>query len=363
MWRPFLIQSQLTPAGREKGLGEYFREEILKLLLALALFVLVPRAARSDDNLVPLARPGPWSGVSELIGYAGRIWFVNSVKFLDHNSADVYSYDPVSWRRKQRIGHRKAMVDIPGGAFLMGSDDGEPAERPIHRVVLSAFSIDRFETTNAEFGAFVSATGYVTDSERSGVGWDWDGKWREIKGAGWRRPHGPASSILELERHPVVQVSWNDAQAYCRWRGKRLPTEAEWERAARGSGDRTYPWGNEPPRYGTRYRASYGSDKCCRADAGDGYFFTAPVGSFPLGRSPFGVEDLAGNVWEWVQDWFDPGFYRQSPAASPVNNTMGERRVIRGGGWGNNPSGLRSTLRHANPPEIGLSMVGFRCAR
>ncbi|MBI2358885.1 MAG: formylglycine-generating enzyme family protein [Deltaproteobacteria bacterium] len=255
------------------------------------------------------------------------------------------------------------MVDIPGGPLLMGSDHGEPAEQPVHRVALSAFSIDRFETTNAEFAEFVSATGYVTDSERSGAGWDWDGKWREIKGANWPHPHGPASSIQGLERHPVVQVSWNDAQAYCRWRGKRLPTEAEWERAARGDGDRTYPWGNESPRGGTRYRASYGSDKCCRPDAGDGYLFTAPVGSFPLGRSPFGVEDLAGNVWEWVEDWFDPEFYRQSPSANQVNNTMGERKVIRGGGWGNNPFGLRSTLRHANPPETGLSMVGFRCAR
>lgn len=354
--------------GEESGEGG-----LLKLLLALALFVLVPRAAHADDNLVPLARPWPWSGVSELIGHASLdrtdypAWFKGDlVGALTASTGERFGYDALSWQswqKKRLTGQREAMVDIPRGPFLMGSDHGEPAERPVHRVVLSAFSIDRFETTNAEFAAFVSATGYVTDSERSGVGWDWGGKWREIKGANWRHPHGPASSIQGLERHPVVQVSWNDAQAYCRWRGKRLPTEAEWERAARGSGDRTYPWGNELPRDGTCYRASYGSDECCRPNTGDGYFFTAPVGSFPLGRSPFGVEDLAGNVWEWVEDWFDPEFYRRSPSTNPVNSTVRDRKVIRGGGWGNNPFGLRSTLRHANPPGMGLSMVGYRCAR
>jgi formylglycine-generating enzyme required for sulfatase activity len=140
------------------------------------------------------------------------------------------------------------MVTIPGGAFLMGSDQGEPAERPVHRVTLSPSTIDRFETTNAEFAAFIAATRYQTDAERSGVGWHWDGAWREVCGADWRHPYSPGSSIENRGQHPVVQVSWNDAARYCAWRGKRLPTEAEWERAARGDGGRTYPWGNEPPR-------------------------------------------------------------------------------------------------------------------
>ncbi len=245
----------------------------------------------------------------------------------------------------------------------MGSTEGEAAERPIHRVVVSVFMIDRLETTNVEFAEFVTATGHVTDAERTGVGWHWEGTWREVRGADWRHPRGPASSIDGLARHPVVQVSWNDARAYCAWRGKRLPTEAEWERAARGAGGRRYPWGDEPPRAGGHYRASYGSDRCCAADAGDGYLFTAPVGSFRLGRSPFGVDDLAGNVWEWAEDWFDDGFYGRSSGADPVNRTPTGRKVIRGGGWGNDPWGLRSTLRHANPPDIGLSMVGLRCAR
>lgn len=255
------------------------------------------------------------------------------------------------------------MVRVPAGAVLMGAVDGEQGERPVHRVAVSSFLIARFETTNAEFTVFVDATRHRTDAERSGVGWHWDGQWREVRGADWRHPRGPASSIDGLDRHPVVQVSWSDARAYCAWRDKRLPTEAEWERAARGSGDRKYPWGDELPSSGGGARASYGGDRCCRADAGDGYLFTAPVGSFPAGRSPFGVADLAGNVWEWVEDSFEETFYSRSAASDPVNRAAAGRKVIRGGGWGNDPWGLRSTLRHANPPNIGLSMVGIRCAR
>ncbi len=277
-----------------------------------------------------------------------------------------FGYDVAAWRAwwvGRRADLSGEMIWIPAGTLLMGSGQGEAAERPVHRVKLSSFFIDHYETSNKEFTEFVRAAGYVTSAERSGVGWHWEGEWREVKGADWHHPHGPSSSIEGLENHPVVQVSWNDAAAYCQWRGKRLPTEAEWERAARGEGKRIYPWGNQPPRAGKLYRASFGSDQCCRADASDGYLFTAPVGSFRLGRSPFGVEDMAGNVWEWVEDWFDPDFYRRSPAEDAVNRQPAERRVIRGGGWGNNPWGLRSTLRHANPPDIGLSMVGFRCAR
>lgn len=254
-------------------------------------------------------------------------------------------------------------ITIPAGTLLMGSREGDGAERPVHEVRVSSFSIDRFEITNTQFAAFVAATAYVTDPERSARGWHWDGHWRQVNGANWRHPYGPDSSSSGLGSHPVVQVSWNDARAYCAWAGARLPTEAEWEHAARGAGTRRYAWGNAAPHAGTLYRASYGSDACCRSDAGDGYAYSAPVGSFPLGRSPLGVDDLTGNVWEWVADTYDPGYYRHSPLKDPVNRSAGAKRVIRGGGWGNNPWGLRATLRHANPPQYGLSMVGFRCAR
>lgn len=271
-----------------------------------------------------------------------------------------FGYELDAWRAwwsSPRAASRVPMVRIPRGDLLMGSEAGEE-EAPVHRVTVAAFSIGRFEVTNEKFAEFVRKTGHVTDPERSRVGWHWDGTWREVRGADWRHPRGPDSTIDGLDRHPVVQVSWNDAAAYCRWRGARLPTEAEWERAARGTGGRVYPWGDESP----RGRASYGSDTCCGADDGDGFLYTATVGAFPRGRSPFGVDDLAGNVWEWVEDWFGAGFYARSPVLDPVHRVATSRKVIRGGGWGNDAAGLRSTLRHANPPDIGLSMVGFRCA-
>lgn len=229
-------------------------------------------------------------------------------------------------------------------ALLLGSRLVLAGVSAPEMVDLGGVLIDRHETTNAEFATFVAATGYRTDAERSGVGWHWEGRWRQVPGADWRHPHGPGSSVAGLDRHPVVTVSWNDARAYCAWRGKRLPTGPEWERAARADDGRLYPWGNVPPREGRLYRASYGSDECCRAGAGDGFLYTAPVGSFPLGRSPHGIDDLAGNVWEWTSE------------------AQGTHKVLRGGGWGNNPWGLRIAIKHTNPPDIGLSMVGIRCA-
>ena len=273
-----------------------------------------------------------------------------------------FGYDFDAWRAWwQRYGNE--MIRIPTGELAMGSENEGSSEKPVHKVVASEFSIDRYEITNENFANFTTATGHLTDAEKSGNAWHWDGRWHEVEHADWRHPHGPGSSIKGLDTHPVVQVNWYDANAYCEWRGKRLPTEAEWERAARGTGGQTYAWGSESPNSGNTVRASSGSDACCAADELDGYLYTAPVGSFPTGASPFGVEDMTGNVWEWVADSFDPAFYSRSPPNDPVNREASEEKVIRGGGWGNNPLGLRASLRHANPPHYALSMVGFRCAR
>jgi formylglycine-generating enzyme required for sulfatase activity len=239
------------------------------------------------------------------------------------------------------------IITIPGGTFVMGDSAGDPNEAP-KRVTVTPFRLMKTEVTNRSFAAFVKATGHVTDRERAGWGWVWPaGKWIRRKGADWRHPHGPDDSIKGRDDHPVIQVSFNDAQAYCKWRGLRLPTEAEWEFAARGSDGRRYPWGNDPPRQSAPFRTNFGSVPCCGADGTDGYVKTAPVGRFPAGASPFGIQDMAGNVWEWTSDRF-PG--------EP------QWMAIRGGGWGNNPYCLRVSYRHGNRPEYGLDLVGFRCA-
>jgi sulfatase modifying factor 1 len=237
------------------------------------------------------------------------------------------------------------LVDVPGGAYVMGDAGGEADEAP-RTVSVAGFQLMRTEVTNARFAAFVAATGHRTDAERAGWGYVWSDRWRRVAGANWRRPFGPASDIAGGEEHPVVQVSAADAQAFCAWAGLRLPSEEEWEYAARGTDGRRYPWGNAPPEENGR-RANFGTVACCAADAADGYLKTAPVGRFPHGASPFGLLDMAGNVWEWT--------------ASAYPGRPGEV-ALRGGGWGNNPYCLRVSYRHGNPPDIGLDMVGFRCA-
>ena len=239
-----------------------------------------------------------------------------------------------------------ALAQIPGGSFVMGDDEGDANETPKPASV-GAFSLMRLEVTNRRFSVFVAATGHRTDPETSGYGYVWDRTWERVPGADWRHPNGTGGSIGEIMDHPVVQVSARDAAAFCAWHGLRLPSETEWEFAARGTDGRRYPWGMTPPGTQTDARANFGTVACCAPDAADGYRRTAPAGGFSLGASPFGLLDMAGNVWEWTASRF-PG--------------RPEWVVLRGGGWGNNPYCLRSAYRHGNPPDIGLDMVGFRCA-
>lgn len=236
-------------------------------------------------------------------------------------------------------------VDIEGGQFVMGDPEGEPDEVP-KTVELGSFRLMQLEVTNEQFAQFVAASGHLTDAERRGFGWVWPGRWQKVAGADWRHPIGPDSGIEGRADHPVVQISANDAAAFCRHYGWRLPSEVEWEFAARGTDQRRFPWGDVPPEQPSRL-ANFGTVRCCAADGADGYLKTAPVGSFPQGASPFGLLDIAGNVWEWTASRF-PGRPQQV--------------VLRGGGWGNNPYCLRTSYRHVNPPDIGLDMVGFRCA-
>jgi ribose/xylose/arabinose/galactoside ABC-type transport system permease subunit/formylglycine-generating enzyme required for sulfatase activity len=220
------------------------------------------------------------------------------------------------------------MIEIPAGPFIMGSDTGAEDEAPAHEVDLPAFEIDKFEVTNADFAQFVEATGYQTDAEREGRTKNWQ------------------SAAEGKDNHPVVFVSWNDAVTYCQWAGKRLPTEAEWEKAARGTDGRMYPWGNE-----------WDASKANVKDTG--LRGTACVGSFGAGASPYGVEDMAGNVWEWTADW-----YEAYPGSDYESDYFGQRfRVLRGGAWFETADFVRTTVRNANSETAANDDLGFRCAR
>ncbi|MGI9434486.1 MAG: formylglycine-generating enzyme family protein [Geminicoccaceae bacterium] len=241
-----------------------------------------------------------------------------------------------------------AFIDVPGDWIVVGDPEGEPDEIA-RKVRIKPFRLMRHEVTNRAFADFVDRSGHRTDAETSGRGYVWTGRWQLIAGADWRHPFGPETSIFDRDDHPVVQVSANDAEAFCTFHGWRLPSEDEWEYAARGGDRRRYPWGDLAPEQGLGVAspANFGTVACCAADAGDGYLTTAPVGSFAEGLGPFGHADLAGNVWEWTASRF-PG--------------RPDHVVLRGGGWGNNPYCLRTAYRHGNPPTIGLDMVGIRCA-
>jgi formylglycine-generating enzyme required for sulfatase activity len=232
------------------------------------------------------------------------------------------------------------MVYVPAGEFIMGSDEYSD-EQPVHTVYLDAFYIDKTEVTNAKYQQCVEA-----------------GNCRAPTTCDWGEPtYGDASKA----DHPVVCVNWNDAQAYCAWAGARLPTEAEWEKAARGTDGRMYPWGNTFD--GSRVNFC---DRNCESNwkdtgADDGYAQTAPVGSYPQGASPYGALDMAGNVWEWVADWHDD--YASSPESNPKGPASGVYRVERGGSWLEDEASLRAAGRDGDVPDGTNNGVGFRCAR
>ncbi len=256
------------------------------------------------------------------------------------------------------------MVRIPAGEFEMGSAtaDDPRDERPLHRVYLDEYLIDKYEVTNHQFEKFVTETGYKTEAEKAGVGWYFvtqTPKWEARKGISWRTFFTP-----ERKDHPVVLVSWNDARAYCDWAGKRLPTEAEWEKAARGTGTRTFPWGEEPPDAGGVNRVNWGRGMRREDLLRDGYEHTAPVGTFPAGSSPYGCMDMAGNAQEWCNDWYDPDYYSTSRTTgrNPAGPDSGSARVLRGGSAYSQTNELRCADRFFCPPAAAYDIIGFRSA-
>jgi formylglycine-generating enzyme required for sulfatase activity len=258
------------------------------------------------------------------------------------------------------------MVFIKGGAFLMGTNEGFPYESPMHEVTVSSFWMDKHEVTVTEFKKFVNATGYKTEAEKFGWSGVFDMKtrrWEKVDGADWRHPDGPGSPALSDE--PVTQVSWNDAAAYARWAKKRLPTEAEFEFAARGGlARKKYPWGDEL-RPQNKLLANWWQGTFPQHDTGeDDYVGRAPVGRFP--PNGFGLYDIVGNVWEWCADWFDHNYYAESTRVTPSGPQNGEERVIRGGSWmcsENYCRGYRVASRSHSTPDSGLNNLGFRCVQ
>ncbi len=268
------------------------------------------------------------------------------------------------------------MALIPGGRFVMGAGDGFSHEAPPHEVLLEPYFLDLHEVTNAQFAAFVQATGYRTEAER--WGWsvvfspDTDEReraaeapwWAKVEGADWRHPSGPGSTIDGRESNPVVQVSWHDAEAYCRWAGKRLPTEAEWEFAARGGLEGSpYPWGDDLTPDGRWMANIWQGFFPGESDPKDGHAGLASVGSYsPNG---YGLHDMAGNVWEWCADWYGPSYYATSPPKNPQGPPAGEEKVLRGGSFLCSAQyciGYRVAHRNKATPDSGLDNVGFRCA-
>lgn len=278
------------------------------------------------------------------------------------------------------------MVLLPGGEYLMGATDSEASvtngELPAHLTRLDPFWISRTAVSNAEFDRFAHDSRYVTQAERFGWSWVFVGQiknraaaasrapgmpwWRQVYGAEWRHPCGPGSDLGDLMDHPVVHVSWHDAVAYCRWAGARLPTEAEWEFAARGGlVQQPYPWGDELTPGGV-HRMNIWQGLFPTLNRGDdGYFETCPVDAYP--PNDYGLFNMTGNVWEWCADWFDAPVGADESTLHPGHaRVRGTYRALRGGSYLCHPvhsRGYRVSARNAVMPESSMGNLGFRCAR
>jgi len=258
----------------------------------------------------------------------------------------------------QRRGKDNAeMVYVPAGEFTFGD------ENPARRITLDPFWLDKFEVTNAQFQQFADATGSKTDAEKLGWGFDFvNGKWEQVNGISWRAPRAGVT-LADRQKFPVVLVSWHDASAYCAWAGKRLPSEAEWERTARGNDARAFPWGNIWDGSKLNFCDSNCAYSWKEASVNDGFAESAPVGNYPQAGSPFGAMDMAGNVWEWTADWFSVEYYKTMPARNPTGPATGQLKILRGGAWSIDQTYARTTNRFTVVPEFRQQSVGFRCAQ
>jgi formylglycine-generating enzyme required for sulfatase activity len=272
----------------------------------------------------------------------------NSVKEKDNN-------------HRADFGDGIIMEYIPPGEFEMGSNEYDN-EKPPHKVYLDGYRMGKYQVTVKQFGLFVKDTGYVTRAESEGGAYGWTGEtWEQKEDINWKNP-----GFKQDDNHPVVCVCWNDVMEYCKWlSGKKgvnfkLPTEAQWEKAARGTDRRKYPWGNHDPYYKGKWYANYAAHDSWEKRGEDGFEFTSPVGSYPQGASPYGLLDMAGNVWEWCYDWYDSEYYKNFPTKNPTGPESGSDRVLRGGSWYNSARYLRCSYRYYDRPSHRNYLAGFR---
>jgi formylglycine-generating enzyme required for sulfatase activity len=280
----------------------------------------------------PDASPTKFTQAEDILDLASKLGLDDEQRALYQQLHERIQQERYRSREKTASiqSHEGSMAVVPAGEFIMGSSMGEADEQPVHWVYVGTFFMDTYQVSVSQYASFLDATSQEAPP-------DW--------------------SIMNRSQHqkrPIANVDWPEAKAYCTWAGKRLPTEAEWEKAARGTDGRTYPWGNEHP---TKFFANVSRDNWNNHSA------LTPVGTFEEGKSPYGIYDMAGNVWEWVNDWYDPDYYKTSPSKNPTGPSTGESKVIRGGSWGSGPDALRAANREIHSPSIRGLGTGFRCAK
>jgi formylglycine-generating enzyme len=287
-------------------------------------------------------------------------------------------------RRRVTAGSLEDMIRLDSGRFLMGSEDPDSippdGEGPVRAVTLNTFYLDRYPVTNDRFREFTQVTGYKTEAERFGWSFVFQGHlsagnstreipglrwWLRVDGADWAHPEGRASNLGKRANHPVVHVSWNDAQAYADWAGKRLPTEAEWEYAARGCLEqKRFPWGDDLTPGGKHLCNIWQGEFPVLDLAEDGYTAPAPVDAYP--PNGFGFATITGNTWEWCADWFSPDYHLYGTRTNPVGPSQGAVKSMRGGSYLCHASycnRYRVAARTSNTPDSATTNIGFRCAR
>ncbi len=348
------------PRGEKKVLsfGRTYLQpgEVVESVRAAAFIPVGERLARQVEGKVLVAAPPPKT--APLPAQAGTPVMASEPL----PAAKTVEEQPLTLRLTLAPGVFLDLQHVPAGEFLMGGDPTKDSradldEQPQHKVYLDEYFIGKYPVTVAQFAAFTKATSYQTTAEKKGSGRGWTGsQCDEIQGASWQFPHGPGTDVEQKADHPVTQVSWEDAAAFCAWaseaagRKLRLPTEAEWEKAARGTDDRVYPWGEVEP----------DAERCnFEMNVQD----TTPVGKYsPQGDSPYGCADMAGNVWEWCRDWYAKEYYASSPAENPAGTAFGKSHALRGGSWYGNGYLVRVSSRGWDTPTHRNSYLGFRCA-